>query len=74
MNKLQNLGRVLTRKTLSESATGKKAGAVNMVLATLEWEQGGALSMAKVRRALGQAYDAGYEDGVKDEHKKQSTV
>lgn len=50
---------------LSEAAGGKKQGAVNMVLATLSWGQGGTLTMDQVRKALSTAYDAGFDDAQK---------
>lgn len=61
MNKLENLGRTLVGKTLSESAEGKKAGVVNIVLGSYP-----DLKVIKgCRKAIELAYDAGFKDAMK---------
>lgn len=56
---------------LQEAAGGKKQGAVNMILATLEWAEGGKLTHAQVSKALSTAYDAGMADAHKASSKQE---
>jgi hypothetical protein len=63
MNRLLELAGVPS--IIVEAAGGKRQGAINMILATLSWKEGGALTHDEVSKALGLAYDAGVADADK---------